>query len=193
MDDAPAEDEPSDEDTSLQAAMMANTTSGGSRPRKPETQDRATAGGYQDREGAGGYQGRAGAGGGSGHAWKQHRAELQTPVEVMDMNARILSAPNDLNSDVGIIKKAMTLSVQPASATLKSADTQPRQKRPGPGWRSAEQENQQPQQSVNFAGVARMGPKGPKAMPRPLTYRTITLSDYDSDMNAHPWIWLTRL
>jgi hypothetical protein len=26
-----------------------------------------------------------------------------------------------------------------------------------------------------------MGPKGPKAMPRPLTYRTITLSDYDSD------------
>ena len=180
VDDALAEDGPSDEDTSLQAAMMANTTSGGSHPRKPETQDRATASGYQDRAGAGGYQGRAGAGGGLGHTWNQHHAELQTPVEEMDMNARILSAPNDLNSDVGIIKKVITLSVQPASAQLRSADAQPRRRT---AWRSAEQENQPPQKSVKFAGVARKGPKGPKvAVPRPLTHRTVTISDSDSEV-----------
>ena len=169
------------EDTSLQATMMASATSGGSRPRKPETQDRAATGGYQDRAGAGGYQVRTGAGGGSGHTWKQNRTEQQTPAADDDVNARKLRALNDLKSDVGIIKKAMTLSVQPVSATLKSADTQPRQKRPGPGWRSAEQENQQPQQSMNSAGIARMGPKGPKAMPRPLTNRTITRFDSYSD------------
>ena len=79
------------EDTSLQAAMMASVTSGGSRPRKPETQDRAAAGGHQDRAGAGGYQGRTGAGGGSGHTWKQARTEQQTPADD-DVNARILRA-----------------------------------------------------------------------------------------------------
>ena len=45
-------------------------------------------------------------------------------------------------------------------------------------------ENQPPQKSVNFAGVARMGPKGTKAKvsaPKPLTNRMITLSDSDSD------------
>ena len=91
------------EDTSLQATMMASATSGGSRPRKPETQDRAATGGYQDRAGAGGYQVRTGAGGGSGHTWKQNRTEQQTPAADDDVNARKLRALNDLKSDVGII------------------------------------------------------------------------------------------
>ena len=164
------------EDTSLQAAMMANVTSGGSRPRRPETQDRADSGGYQDRAGAGGYQGRTAAGGGSGQTWKQKRTEQQTPADD-DVQARTLKALNDIKSDMGIVKKFLGLTEQ----GLRTADTQPRQKRPGPGWRSAEQENQQPQQSMNSAGIARMGPKGPKAMSRPLTNRTITRFDSYSD------------
>ena len=165
------------EDTSLQAAMMASATSGGSRPRKPETQDRADTGRYQDRAGAGGYQGRTAAGGGSGQTWKQKRTE-QTPADD-DVQARTLKALNDIKSDMGIVKKFLGLTEQ----GLRTADTQPRQKRPGPGWRSAEQDDQPTRKSVNFAGAARVtkGARTKTSGPKPLTNRTVTLSDSDSD------------